>query len=170
MPLAEGLKRAVSNYLKKHYVNVHLRRELHSEMKSLADDLGLSVPELIKELFLRYGEKLASELRPPAPAPGPTKIPRPAKTLLDFVGGLTVEVGGQRFTVSEREWADFDRALGATSDPSLQSLLYRIPPRLRALAQALARAGALHYDAGERRWRLSPSVRVSRAEGRGWRR
>jgi len=157
----------VNRYRSKHYTTIQVRRELRAELKSLADRLGLSVPELVRELFVRYGERLASELRPPAPVPGPTKIPGQAKTILDFVGGLTVEIGGQRFLVSEREWADFNKLLRMTSDPSVQSLLYRIPPRLRALAQALARAGALHYDMMEGKWRLGPSLRVSRVEGRG---
>ena len=166
MPSSESLREAVKRYQSKHYALLRVRRELYAELKRLAKSLGLSVPELVKELFLRYGERLASELRPstpPAPAPVPTKIPRSAKTLLDFVGGLTVEVGGRRFLVSEREWADFDRALRMTSDPSLQSLLYRIPPRLRALAQALAKA--VYYDEREKRWKISPSVKVSRIEG-----
>jgi hypothetical protein len=33
------------------------------------------------------------------------------------------------------------------------------------LAQALARAGALHYDVKERRWRVWPPLRTSRVEG-----
>jgi hypothetical protein len=155
MPLTESLRRAVNSYLKKHYVNVHLRKELHSKMKSLADRLGLSVPELIRELFVRYGERLASELGPSTPAPGSTKaIPR----------NLVVEVGGQRFVIPEREWRAFQEILGREREPNILLLIVRIPPRFGALAQALLSARALYYDEREGRWRVSPSVKVSKTE------
>jgi len=155
MPLTEGLRRAVNSYLKKHYVNVHLRKELHSKMKSLADRLGLSVPELIRELFVRYGEKLASELGPSTPAPGSTKaIPR----------NLVVEVGGRRFVIPEREWRALQEVLEREREPNILLLIVRIPPRFGALAQALLNARALYYDEREGRWRISPSVKVSKTE------
>jgi hypothetical protein len=158
MPSSKSFRMAVKRYRNKHYAIIHVRRELRAELKSLADRLGLSVPELIRELFVRYGERLASELgpsTPTAPAPGSTKaIPR----------SLVVEVGGQRFVIPEREWRAFQEILEREREPNILLLIVRTPLRFRALAQALLSARALYYDEREGRWRVSPSVKVSKTE------
>jgi hypothetical protein len=161
MPSSESFREAVKRYQSKHYALLRVRRELYAELKRLAKSLGFSVPELVRELFVRYGERLASEVRPSTPttpAPGPAgAIPR----------DLVVEVGGRRFTIPEREWRAFQEILGREREPNVLLLILRIPPRFGALAQALLDARAVYYDEREGRWKVSPSVKVSRAEGRG---
>jgi predicted DNA-binding ribbon-helix-helix protein len=46
--------KAKTRYVKKHYRGVKIRRELYEELKRLAESRGLTVPELIQELYKHY--------------------------------------------------------------------------------------------------------------------
>jgi predicted DNA-binding ribbon-helix-helix protein len=46
--------KAKTRYIKVHYKEVKLRKEFYEELKKLAESRGLSIPELIRELYKHY--------------------------------------------------------------------------------------------------------------------
>jgi predicted DNA-binding ribbon-helix-helix protein len=48
------LGKAKTRYIKEHYREVKLRREFYEELRKLAESRGLSIPELIRELYKHY--------------------------------------------------------------------------------------------------------------------
>jgi predicted DNA-binding ribbon-helix-helix protein len=45
---------AKTRYIKRHYKEVKLKRELYGELKKLAEARGLSIPELIQDMLRHY--------------------------------------------------------------------------------------------------------------------
>jgi predicted DNA-binding ribbon-helix-helix protein len=45
---------AKARYIRRHYKEIRVRRELYLELKQLAESRGLSIPELIKDMLRHY--------------------------------------------------------------------------------------------------------------------
>jgi predicted DNA-binding ribbon-helix-helix protein len=56
--------KAKTRYIKAHYREVKLRKEFYEELKKLAESRGLSVPELIRELYRHYTSSQAQPATP----------------------------------------------------------------------------------------------------------
>jgi hypothetical protein len=55
---------ALRRYIKKHFKNVTIKRELWEELRRLADEEGLTIPELLTKMYRVYTIKRGSRAIP----------------------------------------------------------------------------------------------------------
>jgi hypothetical protein len=84
--MGHALGKAKTRYVREHYKEVKVRRDFYEELRRLAEARGLSVPNLVEEMFKHYTAPSNTPSTvpsvPPRTAPSTVTPPKPVQVTL----------------------------------------------------------------------------------------